>query len=309
MLQSLPDDVRETWNIYLAKSGKKFGARTTRRLAEATAIFELDTIRQSEAKNAKSLLSRTCEEIYESWREGVYHHQDLRDGEGNLLPEWLNLCYWSFGFHSLGSLTKMLDKAPVPTESTAKLAMEGRHLAAAYHILGAVVAQKLKEAIPGRRPAENTRIDTTERFTCPCCIRQVALQPGWKTMAHHGYSRPFPGMQTGSCAGVRFEPLEQSLDGIIWKIDSLKQNKTNFHNELSKLPNAERLVFETANGIKSFEKDATDDIQWRKLASRKQMELESLIRFVGREIDFFENTLSVWEKVHADKVAEKPRMQ
>lgn len=52
--------------------------------------------------------------------------------------------------------------------------------------------------------------------TCPCCFRGIAVQGG--TMAHHGYRRPGGGWQTASCPGIKFKPLEESNDGLVWLI-------------------------------------------------------------------------------------------
>lgn len=53
--------------------------------------------------------------------------------------------------------------------------------------------------------------------TCPVCFRPIAVVRG--LMAHHGYQRPEIGWQTASCPGIRFRPLEQSTDGLVWSIE------------------------------------------------------------------------------------------
>lgn len=55
--------------------------------------------------------------------------------------------------------------------------------------------------------------------TCQICGREIKAKNG--RIAHHGYSRPLPGLQTSSCYGARALPYEESRERLRRYIDLL----------------------------------------------------------------------------------------
>lgn len=82
------------------------------------------------------------------------------------------------------------------------------------------------KVVKGRAPSVSTKPVNPDKIvkTCPVCFRSIAVVRG--LMAHHGYQRPGLGWQTQSCPGIRFKPLEQSTDGLVWSIDEQEKRLT-----------------------------------------------------------------------------------
>lgn len=75
------------------------------------------------------------------------------------------------------------------------------------------------------------------KTTCQICARDIKANTG--VIAHHGYTRPGWGEQTGSCMGARHLPYEQSRDLIPGAIANYKvwlQNNIDREQELLATP-------------------------------------------------------------------------
>jgi len=59
-----------------------------------------------------------------------------------------------------------------------------------------------------------------DRKHCQICARAIKAKTG--LIAHHGYTRPYLGMQTQSCRGARELPYEKSRDVIPKEIAGIK---------------------------------------------------------------------------------------
>lgn len=59
--------------------------------------------------------------------------------------------------------------------------------------------------------------------SCPCCMRNIKLEPGMKhpVMVLHGYRRPGSGSTVGRCPGVAYPPYELSSEGTIHLRDDI----------------------------------------------------------------------------------------
>lgn len=62
-----------------------------------------------------------------------------------------------------------------------------------------------------------------DRKECQICERKIMAKSG--TVAHHGYTRPGNGWQTGSCPGAKEFPYEVSCELIPPIIESIKNFK------------------------------------------------------------------------------------
>lgn len=59
-------------------------------------------------------------------------------------------------------------------------------------------------------------------MTCQVCNRPIFAEAG--VIAHHGYTRPYEGVQTGSCIGARELPFEVSRDVLLIEIERTEHN-------------------------------------------------------------------------------------
>ncbi len=91
----------------------------------------------------------------------------------------------------------------------------------------------VKGRAPSAAPAEPVNPNKVVK-TCPCCFRQIAVRND--KMVHHGFERPGYGYQTQSCWGIRFAPLETSLEGLSWLIDLKTERLADRRDSLKKLP-------------------------------------------------------------------------
>jgi hypothetical protein len=55
------------------------------------------------------------------------------------------------------------------------------------------------------------------QMTCQVCARPIFAETG--LIAHHGYQRPYEGVQTASCHGARHMPFECSKDALEQEIE------------------------------------------------------------------------------------------
>lgn len=139
-------------------------------------------------------------------------------GTAGTLPEDIEALGWDVratNLHDLLSANRKL----AATKTVGPMVDAMRALVAELLPLAQLAADLKSKAVKGRapstQPAKPVNPDQIVG-TCPCCFRQIAVVAG--TMAHHGYRRPGRGFQTASCPGVRFAPLEVSLDGLEWLI-------------------------------------------------------------------------------------------
>ena len=129
--------------------------------------------------------------------------------------------------------------------------------------------------------------------TCPVCFRPIAVVSG--TMALHGYKRPASGWQTASCAGVRFEPLEVSSDGLAWLLGKLREQlaiSAAMHANRESKPD-HLLAKRTHKG--SSERIMRGDPLWPRAYAAFVGKLEQDIRVLGREIPELEKRLAEWQ--------------
>ena len=68
-----------------------------------------------------------------------------------------------------------------------------------------------------------TPLSPREKATCQICGRLIGYKRG--LIAHHGYSRPHPYMQTSSCFGARALAFEQDRTLILQYIQVLENTK------------------------------------------------------------------------------------
>lgn len=172
--------------------------------------IEQGSIRNVEMKDVKSRCSDAARKAYgDTVSEPFVWAMRFKD-----LPQAVQDLEMSISFsgiHSIKSIKKKVDACDVdhPCVKAIKAWVEE------YLPLTKAIEDLKSKVVMGRAPSKepvkpvNPNKDVK---TCPCCFRPIAVVAS--TMAHHGYKRPGQGMQTSSCPGVRFKPLELSPDGL-----------------------------------------------------------------------------------------------
>ncbi len=174
-------------------------------------------VRNADLQEAKHTLSRLVEN---AWRDHVAE-PFLHGGKWETLPQEVNALCTSisvFGLHDLIATSRKLGRSSVEGEVVDAM----RSFVAEVLPLAQTVASLKDKVVKGRAPStEPTRPANPNKVvqTCPCCFRQIAVQG--EKMVHHGYRRPGSGWQTASCAGIQFQPLEVSTEGLVWLIGEL----------------------------------------------------------------------------------------
>lgn len=100
--------------------------------------------------------------------------------------------------------------------------------------------------VKGRTPRERTQREIAsdaQRRTCQICGRPIHAKRG--RIAHHGYTRPVPGWQTGSCAGALELPFEVSRDALGRHIENVTADLQRTRDHLEALLAGKAQVFRT----------------------------------------------------------------
>jgi hypothetical protein len=71
------------------------------------------------------------------------------------------------------------------------------------------------------------------QMTCQVCGRGIFAETGF--IAHHGYTRPYEGVQTASCRGARVLPFEASRDALEKEIEAVEEIATKLRAHIARL--------------------------------------------------------------------------
>lgn len=196
-------------------------ARFDRSIAALDLALKTRKIYNVEYEEIKRVLNRTLEQ---AWQALPIPYRELPED-----ISWFLYQRSVTSLHSLFSHHKQLASTQLEhpcIQLALKLVQEALPLAQAMKDAKEFVV-KGRMPRPGNSPPKPVNPHKVVQ-TCPCCFRQIAVQNG--RMVHHGYRRPGSGWQTSSCLGVRFPPLEVSLEGLEHLISSyehqLKQLQT-----------------------------------------------------------------------------------
>lgn len=110
----------------------------------------------------------------------------------------------------------------------------------------ALVTEAKAYVVKGRKTRERTRQEIAsdaQRRTCQICGRPIHAKRG--RIAHHGYTRPVPGWQTGSCAGAMELPFEVSRDALARHLDNVAADLERTRDQLESLNSGKAPVFRT----------------------------------------------------------------
>lgn len=249
-------------------------------------------IRNAVLTEAKFYLNRAVDNAWE-------HHimKPFFWGTAGTLPEDLEELGWDVRASNLHDLLSASRKLAA-TKASGAMVDAMRALVAELLPLAQMAADLKGKVVKGRapsaQPAKPVNPDQIVR-TCPCCFRQIAVVRG--RMAHHGYRRPGPGRQTASCPGVRFAPLEESLEGLEWLIGQTRltlndktAQKARIHSgALSVIPVLER---GTLRDVTRADPDWQRTLDWHLASVDRDM------RHLAAELAALTARLEAWRQKH-----------
>lgn len=264
-------------------------------LREFAALAEGDAagqIRNVVYNDAREIVSRAVDAVWSAIRAPHAH------GRWDQLPrdvQELDMKIHVYGIHNVPAAYKRLlgSKLTHPmVEDMRALAIELAPLASALTDLKAKIVKGRALSTGPSKPVNPNKVVKT----CPCCFRKIAVIGG--TMAHHGYQRPGHGWQTASCPGIRFKPLEVSDEGLVWLIDSYREQLASCQAALARASKSE-LDTILVRRRKSWVNITPDMPEWDK-------ELRIWVAMTESEIRNVTGSLTYCEKVLADWKPEEP---
>lgn len=263
------------------------------RLLKSIAVIKKKELYKSEWQREKQSIGRTLNDAWDKYTESLLKNKELFSKEKEWLTGWADVYYSALGLNNISSIRKRLGVVSDSQEKEEGLLF----LKYAEHLRGLIASTK-DSAKNGKRPSPTqVGMNETDKFTCPCCFRKVAVGNGGR-MVHHGYERPETGTQTASCPGVQFPPLEKNLEGLLWQIEKTAQNKNECEGVDFTLMNEITILHKNKKKIKTIKKgdpdwaEALENEKRRILANKAMLEVEIL---------FLEEQLVKWEEFHENK--------
>lgn len=175
--------------------------------------------------------------------------------------------YYEIGHYpSAVTSKKFLKLLTNSTDSAFKVALE--ELVEQFTPVANAIKTVNTNVIKGRKPSDNPN-KTPERTlentgTCPVCGRNIKMRDG--KMVDHGFKIGY-GSRHGKCFGVGYEPMEVSPKGAEDYLDSLRGVLANSEENLTSATTQKEI--------------------WN---------LESIIRYVTKDIEMYEGILANWEE-------------
>lgn len=284
------------------------------RLQEALALLrqgvDAGAMRKAEHDEVKQVLGRAVEKVWEVTVSDPHFYAGRYAAQGEEANRLHRECNHS-SLHDMISTWRKLRKSSCDDPPVCAM----RALADEIYPIAAAMADLKGYLIAGRaspvRDAAQTQADPARpdpadqtRGTCSCCFRSIAVQDTGR-MAHHGYQRPGLGLQTSSCAGIRFPPLETSLDGLEWLIEETRATITRSETALAGKQDLDRLtVLERRGRITVPRAIEKGDPGFP--AALRNWEAEQRMTIAGgkRGLEMFGETLDRWRQWHHDRAPE-----
>lgn len=254
--------------------------------------LEQQAIRKVELDDAKRALGLAFEKAWEREVAAPFFHA----GRFEQQPQEVRDLYWSMSASSLHgaiSMQKKLDKAglqgPV-AEAMSRVLAEALPLAEAAAELKPLVV-KGRAPNPAPPPPKEHKNGTG---TCSCCFSGIAITDAGR-MAHHGYRRPGWGVQTSSCEGVRFPPLEVSTEGLEWLIETRRSDLERTGARIEALPDLgviHSMQKTRAGHVRRVTHPGDPD--WDRMKASYARELEQRREALTRDVAFLQEELGKW---------------
>lgn len=133
------------------------------------------------------------------------------------------------------------------------------------------LTEEQKQVNKAKRETRNA-----QAMTCQVCGRAILAHTGM--IAHHGYTRPWEGMQTSSCEGARHVPFEVSRDALGLHIDNVRAHLKSRRSHVQKIRDEQVGVsFKYRAKIKNDPYHRTEDVYLNNVtrANWAQLEIEN----------------------------------
>lgn len=198
------------------------------------------------------------------------------------------------GLHGVTAAKKRADKTK----------LEGPAVDAARNLLNELqpltnAVNSLKaHIVKGREPNPDPKPENPNKVvrTCACCFRPIAIQSN--RMVHHGYERPWEGMQTASCMGIRYKPLERSDEGLRAAITGMENHITRRENDLAEKDAKTTLSVKNSRG--QYIDITPEHKGWASALYEWEYRVKYDIRNSKEVLVALKDKLSVWKQTEFD---------
>ena len=278
---------------------EKAAARFDAAIEDLREGFAKGAIRKVTLDAAKSALGRAVDKAWDTHVQEPFFFA----GRYQEQSEEVRDLYHSFmvsSLHDCISARKKIEKSGL--EGPVIDAMN--KVMAQAHPIAEVVRGLKDHVVKGRAPNPNPPPVNPDKEigTCSCCFRGIAVTGGAGKMAHHGYQRPGTGEQTASCAGVDFKPLEVSVEGLEWMIDTTEKQRDKLHERLAKAPDLKELRWmeRDRKAVSGFTSRhiTSGDPNWPRMHARHIRDLETQLRGTESDLDLMAKELVKWQAFH-----------
>ena len=266
--------------------------RSTRSFDKALAVI-LDgeaagSIRNVELKEAKETLSRA---VYEAWP--ILVSQPWIYGRLDDMSQDLKDLYYSIlvmGLHDVISTSKKVAKTKAEGPAVDAMRAFCDEILPLSLLVASLKGKVTMGRAPSTGPAKPENPNKKVR-TCPVCMRGIAERG---TMVHHGSTRPGHGFQTGSCAGIQFQPLEVSPKGLEFVVRSLSHTLATSLEAIAQQATKPEYLLGRRERKGPVEKIYRDDPLWKRLFDAYVSEKEFTIRSIKADLPALEKMLAEW---------------
>lgn len=256
----------------------------------SAAVLE-DSIRNVELQALKSTLSRAVDD---AWRAHVSepHFYSMQWQDQPMETQELYNSITLMGLHSVISASKKAAKSKAVGPAADAIRAYCAELLPLAQAVDGLKAKVVKGRAPNSAPAKPENPNKVVK-TCPCCFRGIAVTGG--TMAHHGYRRPGMSIQTASCSGIRFEPLEVSSAGLAWLVKELVARLESRRDLLSRSATEPAYLMRRRVRGGPVEKIERDDPLWPAVFKPYLRELQDEVAVITAELPHLQKTLADWK--------------
>jgi hypothetical protein len=226
---------------YIVDRGLKSEDRYVKALRYIDAGLRRSEIRNIAWKDSKDALSRFVDSAWQKLIDEPYFWGQRSESEDLYQFGW---DVRVSGLHGVTAAKKRADKTTLKgpaVDAARNLLNELQPLTNAVNSLKAHIV-KGREPNPDPKPENPNKVVRT----CPCCFRGIAVQSN--RMVHHGYERPWEGMQTASCMGIHYKPLERSDEGLLAAIKGTENHITRRENDLAEKVSKTTLSVKNSKG-------------------------------------------------------------
>jgi len=276
---------------YIVGRGLQSEERYVKALRHIDTGLRRGEIRNIAWKESKEALGRFVEQAWEKLIDEPYFWG------GRSQSEDLSRFGWDVrvsGLHGVTAAKKRADKTK----------LEGPAVDAARNLLNEL--QPLTDAVnglkaqivKGREPSPDPKPENPNKVvrTCPCCFRGIAVQSN--RMVHHGYERPWEGMQTASCMGIRYKPLERSDEGLRAAITGMETHIARRENDLAEKDSKTTLSVKNSRG--QFIDITPEHKGWASALHDWEYRVKFDIRNSKEVLVAFKDKLSGWRQTEFD---------